>query len=252
MSKVLVIGSGPIMIGQAAEFDYSGTQGCLALKEEGHEVILVNNNPATIMTDYDVADKVYCEPLTVKSLEKIIAVERPDSLLAGLGGQTALNLAVELEKEEVLKKYDLTLLGTGISSIMQGEDRELFRALMNDLDQPVPESEVITTIEQARAFAAEVGYPIISRPAYTLGGRGGGIVHKEEDLEELIATGLKASPIHQVIVEKSIAGFKEIEYEIMRDHKGTCISVCNMENFDPVGVHTGDSIVVGSFPVVDR
>ncbi|WP_281658853.1 carbamoyl phosphate synthase large subunit [Halobacillus sp. Cin3] len=244
MSKVLVIGSGPIMIGQAAEFDYSGTQGCLALKEEGHEVILVNNNPATIMTDYDVADKVYCEPLTVASLEKIIAMERPDSLLAGLGGQTALNLAVELEKEEVLKKYDLTLLGTGISSIMQGEDRELFRALMNDLDQPVPESEVITTTEQARVFAAEVGYPIISRPAYTLGGRGGGIVHDEADLDELIATGLKASPIHQVIVEKSIAGFKEIEYEIMRDHKGTCISVCNMENFDPVGVHTGDSIVV--------
>lgn len=242
--KVLVIGSGPIIIGQAAEFDYSGTQGCLALKEEGCEVILVNNNPATIMTDYDVADVVYCEPLTVESVTKIIERERPEALLAGLGGQTALNLAVQLEKEGVLKKYDLQLLGTSVHSIQQGEDRELFRGLMNDLSQPVPESEVITTVGQAKDFAAYVGYPIISRPAYTLGGRGGGIVHSEGELEELIATGLKASPIHQVIVEKSIAGFKEIEYEIMRDHNGTCISVCNMENFDPVGVHTGDSIVV--------
>ncbi|SFK41744.1 carbamoyl-phosphate synthase large subunit [Halobacillus dabanensis] len=242
--KVLVIGSGPIIIGQAAEFDYSGTQGCLALKEEGCEVVLVNNNPATIMTDHDVADVVYCEPLTVESVTKIIELEKPDALLAGLGGQTALNLAVELEKEGVLEKYDLELLGTSVHSIQQGEDRELFRGLMNELSQPVPESEVITTVSQAKAFADEVGYPIISRPAYTLGGRGGGIVHSEDELEELISTGLKASPIHQVIVEKSIAGFKEIEYEIMRDHNGTCISVCNMENFDPVGVHTGDSIVV--------
>ncbi|MBN9654583.1 carbamoyl phosphate synthase large subunit [Halobacillus sp. GSS1] len=242
--KVLVIGSGPIMIGQAAEFDYSGTQGCLALKEEGCEVVLVNNNPATIMTDHDVADVVYCEPLTVESLTKIIDLEKPDALLAGLGGQTALNLAVELEREGVLQEYGLELLGTSVHSIQKGEDRELFRGLMHELSQPVPESEVITTIEQAEAFAEKVGYPIISRPAYTLGGRGGGIVHRPEELEELIATGLKASPIHQVIVEKSIAGFKEIEYEIMRDHNGTCISVCNMENFDPVGVHTGDSIVV--------
>ncbi|CDQ18640.1 carbamoyl phosphate synthase large subunit [Halobacillus karajensis] len=242
--KVIVIGSGPIMIGQAAEFDYSGTQGCLALKEEGCEVILVNNNPATIMTDHDIADTVYCEPLTVASLTKIIDLERPDALLAGLGGQTALNLAVELEKESVLQKYGVELLGTSVYSIQQGEDRELFRSLMNELSQPVPESEVITTLRQAKTFADQVGYPIISRPAYTLGGRGGGIVHSEAELEELISTGLKASPIHQVIVEKSIAGFKEIEYEIMRDQNGTCISVCNMENFDPVGVHTGDSIVV--------
>lgn len=242
--KVLVIGSGPIVIGQAAEFDYSGTQGCLALKEEGHEVVLVNNNPATIMTDHEIADVVYCEPLTVESIAAIIEKEKPDSVLAGLGGQTALNLAVEMEKEGVLEKYGVELLGTSVDSIKQGEDRELFRALMNELDQPVPESEVITTLEQAKAFAERVGYPIISRPAYTLGGRGGGIVDEESGLEELILTGLKASPIHQVIVEKSIAGFKEVEYEIMRDHNGTCISVCNMENFDPVGVHTGDSIVV--------
>ncbi|WP_281974433.1 carbamoyl phosphate synthase large subunit [Halobacillus litoralis] len=243
-NKILVVGSGPIMIGQAAEFDYSGTQGCLALKEEGYEVVLVNNNPATIMTDYDVADVVYCEPLTVKSLAAIIEKEKPESLLAGLGGQTALNLAVELEKEGVLDQFGVKLLGTSVRSIQQGEDRELFRELMNELAQPVPESEVITTFQQAKDFVERVGYPIISRPAYTLGGRGGGIVHEEEELEELISTGLKSSPIHQVIVEKSIAGFKEIEYEIMRDHNGTCISVCNMENFDPVGVHTGDSIVV--------
>ncbi|MGI8313593.1 carbamoyl phosphate synthase large subunit [Halobacillus mangrovi] len=242
--KVLVIGSGPIVIGQAAEFDYSGTQGCLALREEGYEVILVNNNPATIMTDYTIADVVYSEPLTVESLTSIIKKEKPDALLAGLGGQTALNLAVELEKAEVLKTYGVELLGTSVKSIQQGEDRELFRELMDQLGQPVPESEVISTVEEALKFAERVGYPIISRPAYTLGGRGGGIAESESALEELIQNGLKASPIKQVIIEKSIAGFKEIEYEIMRDTNGTCISVCNMENFDPVGVHTGDSIVV--------
>ncbi|MFC7060899.1 carbamoyl phosphate synthase large subunit [Halobacillus seohaensis] len=242
--KILVIGSGPIIIGQAAEFDYSGTQGCLALKEEGHEVVLINNNPATIMTDNEVADKVYCEPLTIRSVEAIIKKESPDAVLAGLGGQTALNLAVELNKHNIFEKYNLELLGTSVASIQQGEDRELFRELMDDLHQPVPESQVVASVEEALQFTDQYGYPVISRPAYTLGGRGGGITDNEEELKELITNGLKASPIGQVIIEKSIAGFKEVEYEVMRDVNGTCISVCNMENFDPVGVHTGDSIVV--------
>ncbi|TGB02797.1 carbamoyl-phosphate synthase (glutamine-hydrolyzing) large subunit [Halobacillus salinus] len=242
--KILVIGSGPIIIGQAAEFDYSGTQGCLALREEGHQVILVNPNPATIMTDHAIADQVYCEPLTLESVTAIVKQEKPDALLAGLGGQTALNLAVELEGAGVLEQYGVELLGTSVASIQQGEDRELFRTLMDKLDQPVPESEVIKNVEEAITFVQKVGYPVISRPAYTLGGRGGGIAHNEEQLVELMENGLKASPIQQVIMEKSIAGFKEIEYEIMRDQNGTCISVCNMENVDPVGVHTGDSIVV--------
>ncbi|SDJ33942.1 carbamoyl phosphate synthase large subunit [Salimicrobium halophilum] len=241
--KVLVIGSGPIIIGQAAEFDYSGTQGCLALKEEGLEVVLINNNPATIMTDPEIADSVYCEPLTVESIETIIQQEKPDALLAGLGGQTALNLAVELKEAGVLNKYGVKVLGTSIDSIQQGEDREQFRQVMQETDQPVVESEVITDFEHAKAFASHTGFPVISRPAYTLGGRGGGIAHDEEELETLMKDGLKASPISQVILEKSIAGFKEVEYEVMRDKDGTCISVCNMENVDPVGVHTGDSIV---------
>ncbi|SIS40341.1 carbamoyl phosphate synthase large subunit [Salimicrobium flavidum] len=241
--KVLVIGSGPIIIGQAAEFDYSGTQGCLALKEEGYEVVLVNNNPATIMTDPEIADSVYCEPLTIESIETIIQQEKPDSLLAGLGGQTALNLAVELQGAGILDKYDMKVLGTSIDSIQKGEDREQFRQVMNDTDQPVVESQVITTLDAARSFAAHIGFPVISRPAYTLGGRGGGVAYNEDDLEILMKDGLKASPISQVILEKSIAGFKEIEYEVMRDKDGICISVCNMENIDPVGVHTGDSIV---------
>ncbi|WP_173918370.1 carbamoyl phosphate synthase large subunit [Halobacillus sp. Marseille-Q1614] len=242
--KVLVIGSGPIVIGQAAEFDYSGTQGCLALKEDGHEVVLVNNNPATIMTDTEVADIVYCEPLTVKSIEAIIKKEQPDAVLAGLGGQTGLNLAVEMNKHGLFDKYNLELLGTSVASIQQGEDRELFRELMQELGQAVPESRVISSVEEAIEFTEEFGFPIISRPAYTLGGRGGGITDNLEEMKDLIHNGLKASPIGQVIIEKSIAGFKEVEYEVMRDAKGTCISVCNMENFDPVGVHTGDSIVV--------
>ncbi|MCA0971232.1 carbamoyl-phosphate synthase (glutamine-hydrolyzing) large subunit [Halobacillus litoralis] len=242
--KILVIGSGPIVIGQAAEFDYSGTQGCLALREEGHHVVLVNPNPATIMTDHTIADEVYSEPLTLESVTAIINKERPDGLLAGLGGQTALNLAVELERAGVLKQYEVELLGTTVDSIQKGEDRQLFRELMDELGEPVPESEVITTVDSAVSFAKKVGFPVISRPAYTLGGRGGGIAHNESDLKELTENGLKASPIQQVIMEKSIAGFKEIEYEIMRDQNGTCISVCNMENVDPVGVHTGDSIVV--------
>ncbi|UOR10976.1 carbamoyl phosphate synthase large subunit [Halobacillus amylolyticus] len=242
--KILVIGSGPIVIGQAAEFDYSGTQGCLALKEEGYNVVLVNNNPATIMTDKKMADAVYCEPLTVNSIEAIIKEEKPDALLAGLGGQTALNLAVELDKHGILAAHQVELLGTSVPSIQQGEDRELFRELMSELNQPVPESEVIVSVDQAEDFAKRVGYPVISRPAYTLGGRGGGITDNEVELKDLIQNGLKASPIGQIIIEKSIAGFKEVEYEVMRDKNGTCISVCNMENFDPVGVHTGDSIVV--------
>ncbi|MBU8908340.1 carbamoyl phosphate synthase large subunit [Desertibacillus haloalkaliphilus] len=244
ISTVLVIGSGPIVIGQAAEFDYAGTQACLALKEEGIKVILVNNNPATVMTDEACADVVYFEPLTVDSIEKIIQKEKPDGLLATLGGQTGLNLALALHKQGILEKYDVDLLGTPIESIIKGEDREEFRALMHDLNEPVPESEIIETVEAAVAFANQVGYPIIVRPAYTLGGGGGGIVHNEEELRYIVAGGLDASPITQCLIEKSIAGFKEIEYEVMRDENDTCITVCNMENIDPVGVHTGDSIVV--------
>ncbi len=244
IKKVLVIGSGPIVIGQAAEFDYSGTQACLALREEGIEVILINNNPATVMTDESCADKVYFEPLTVESVENIIAKEQPDGLLATLGGQTGLNLALSLHKQDILSKYNVELLGTPIESIIKGEDREAFRDLMKELDEPVPESEIVETKEQALQFAASVGYPIIVRPAYTLGGGGGGIAQDEEELLYIIEGGLEASPIHQCLVEKSIAGFKEVEYEVMRDDNDTCITVCNMENIDPVGVHTGDSIVV--------
>jgi carbamoyl-phosphate synthase large subunit len=244
IKKVLVIGSGPIIIGQAAEFDYSGTQGCLALKEEGIKVVLVNNNPATIMTDTKFADVVYFEPLTVSSLETIIQKEQPDGILATLGGQTALNLAVDLEKSGILKKYNVRLLGTSSESIQQGEDRERFRALMKELNEPIPESEIVEDIASAVQFAQTIGYPIIVRPAYTLGGKGGGIAYNEAELVSIVSNGLNMSPIHQVLVEKSIAGFKEIEYEVMRDAANTCITVCNMENIDPVGIHTGDSIVV--------
>ncbi|WP_175986615.1 carbamoyl phosphate synthase large subunit [Bacillus sp. Marseille-Q1617] len=244
IQKILVIGSGPIIIGQAAEFDYSGTQGCLALKEEGYEVVLVNHNPATIMTDTENADKVYCEPLTVKTVTSIIEKENPDGVVANLGGQTALNLAVELHEKGVLEKYGVKLLGTSVESIQKGEDREKFRNLMNELGHPVAESEIVEDVDAALAFSERIPLPIIVRPAYTLGGRGGGIASTKEEYVKLVQTGLKASPINQILVEKSIAGFKEIEYEVMRDCKGNCISVCNMENFDPVGVHTGDSIVV--------
>lgn len=242
--SILVIGSGPIVIGQAAEFDYSGTQGCRALREEGYKVILVNNNPATIMTDEVNADIVYFEPLTVESLEKIIAKERPDGLLATLGGQTGLNLAFSLSEAGILDNYNVKVLGTHIESIKKGEDREAFRSLMNELNEPVPDSEIVTTVEEAKTFAEKVGFPVIVRPAYTLGGTGGGIAHELQQLEELTKNGLSESPITQCLIEKSIAGFKEIEYEVMRDKKGTCITICNMENIDPVGVHTGDSIVV--------
>ena len=253
IKTILVIGSGPITIGQAAEFDYAGTQACLSLREEGYEVILVNSNPATIMTDKEIADKVYMEPLTLEFVSKIIRKERPDALLPTLGGQVGLNLAVELHKSGVLDRYGVELLGTKLSSIEQAEDRELFRNLMNELNEPVPESAIITTVEEAYDFVAEIGYPVIVRPAFTMGGTGGGICYNEKDLEEIVSSGLHYSPVTQCLLEKSIAGFKEIEYEVMRDSNDTAIVVCNMENIDPVGIHTGDSVVVApSQTLTDR
>ncbi|AGT31120.1 carbamoyl phosphate synthase large subunit [Geobacillus genomosp. 3] len=244
LQSILLIGSGPIVIGQAAEFDYSGTQACIALKEEGYRVILVNNNPATIMTDDVHADAVYFEPLTVEAVEAVIAKERPDGLLATFGGQTGLNLAFQLHEAGVLEKYGVKLLGTPIEAIKRGEDREAFRALMHELGEPVPESEIVTSVDEAVAFAKRIGFPIIIRPAYTLGGTGGGIAENMEQFVALVEKGLSESPIHQCLIERSVAGFKEIEYEVMRDQSNTCITVCNMENVDPVGIHTGDSIVV--------
>jgi carbamoyl-phosphate synthase large subunit len=244
IKKVLVVGSGPIIIGQAAEFDYSGTQACQALKEEGVEVVLVNSNPATIMTDKEVADIVYIEPLTIEFLEKVIEKERPDSLLAGMGGQTGLNLAVELADNGILDKYNVRVIGTSIEAIKKGEDREIFRSLMQEINQPVVESAIVTDIEGGLCFASEKGYPVVVRPAYTLGGSGGGIAESEEELVEILESGLQLSSIGQVLLEKSIKGWKEIEYEVMRDSYGNCITICNMENIDPVGIHTGDSIVV--------
>ncbi|MBM4764233.1 carbamoyl phosphate synthase large subunit [Bacillus sp. B15-48] len=253
VKSILVIGSGPIIIGQAAEFDYAGTQACIALKEEGYRVILLNNNPATVMTDPDFADAIYFEPMTVENVEKIIAKERPDGLLATLGGQAGLNMAFQLSEHGIIEKYNLKVLGTSIASIKQGEDRDAFRNLMKELNEPVPESEIVHTVEAALQFANETGYPVIVRPAYTLGGTGGGIAESEEELSTLVSGGLNESPIHQCLIEKSIAGYKEIEYEMMRDAKGTCIAICNMENFDPVGIHTGDSIVVApSQTLTDR
>ncbi|USK35630.1 carbamoyl-phosphate synthase large subunit [Bacillus sp. F19] len=244
IKKILVIGSGPIIIGQAAEFDYAGTQACLALKEEGYEVILVNSNPATIMTDTEMADKVYIEPLTVEFLTKIIRKERPDALLPTLGGQTGLNMAVELANAGVLEECNVEILGTKLSAIQKAEDRDLFRQLMNELGEPVPESDIVHNLQEAIAFVGKVGYPVIVRPAYTLGGTGGGICSNEEELIEIVTSGLKYSPVTQCLLEKSIAGYKEIEYEVMRDKNDSAIVVCNMENIDPVGIHTGDSIVV--------
>ncbi|MDU7441025.1 MAG: carbamoyl-phosphate synthase large subunit, partial [Clostridium sp.] len=244
IKKVLVIGSGPIVIGQAAEFDYSGTQACEALKSEGIEVVLVNSNPATIMTDKEVADKIYLEPLTLEFLEKVIAKEKPDSLLAGMGGQTGLNLAVELYDAGILDKYNVRVIGTSIESIKEGEDRELFRNMMNRIGEPVIKSEIVTDLQAGIDFANKIGYPVIVRPAYTLGGSGGGIADDEEELRTILESGLQLSTIGQVLLEKSVKGWKEIEYEVMRDSYGNCITVCNMENIDPVGIHTGDSIVV--------
>ncbi|EQK40491.1 carbamoyl-phosphate synthase, large subunit [[Clostridium] bifermentans ATCC 638] len=244
IKKTLVLGSGPIIIGQAAEFDYSGTQACQALKEEGIEVVLINSNPATIMTDAEVADKIYIEPLTIEFIEKIIEKERPDSILAGMGGQTGLNLAVELHDAGILDKYNVRVLGTSIDSIKKGEDRDLFREVMKEINQPVVISDIVTNLEDGLAFAEKIGYPVVVRPAYTLAGTGGGIADNEEELTEILSQGLQLSPVSQVLIEKSIKGWKEIEYEVMRDSNGNCITVCNMENIDPVGVHTGDSIVV--------
>jgi carbamoyl-phosphate synthase large subunit len=244
LKRVMVIGSGPIIIGQAAEFDYAGTQACKALREEGLEVILVNSNPATIMTDINMADRIYLEPLTVDSVEKIIAKENPDGLLPTLGGQTGLNLAVELFEKGILSKYNVKLLGTSVETIKKAEDRELFKNLMNEIGEPVPPSKIVTTIQDAVDFASEIGYPVIIRPAYTLGGSGGGIAEDEESLISITARGLKNSRISQVLIEKSVAGWKEIEYEVMRDSNDTCVTICNMENLDPIGIHTGDSIVI--------
>ncbi len=244
LKKVLVIGSGPIVIGQAAEFDYAGTQACRSLAEEGVAVVLVNSNPATIMTDPETAQRVYVEPLTVQSLAEIVRRERPDGLLPTLGGQVGLNLAVELAASGVLEEVGTRLLGTPLESIRKAEDRQLFKATMQAIGEPVPRSGIVSDVAAARRLAREIGYPVIVRPAFTLGGTGGGLTDTPEVLQEVAARGLKASPIGQVLIEKSLAGWKEIEYEVMRDGKGNCITVCNMENLDPVGVHTGDSIVV--------
>lgn len=244
IKKVLVIGSGPIVIGQAAEFDYSGTQACQAIREEGIEVVLVNSNPATIMTDRDTADKIYIEPLTVEFLEKVIKKERPDSLIAGMGGQTGLNLSCELYDKGILDKYNVKVIGTSINSIKEGEDRELFRKMMDRINQPSIESVIVTNIEDGIKFAKQIGYPVIVRPAYTLGGTGGGIAETETELCEILAQGLHLSRVGQALIEKSIKGWKEIEFEVMRDNIGNRITICSMENVDPVGIHTGDSIVV--------
>ena len=244
VKKVMVIGSGPIVIGQAAEFDYAGTQACRSLKEEGIEVVLVNSNPATIMTDRDIADKVYIEPLTIKVLEQIIEKEKPDSILPTLGGQAGLNLGMELEESGYLASHNVKLLGTTAATIKKAEDRQEFKDTMEKIGEPCAASLVVETVEDGVAFTNTIGYPVVLRPAYTLGGSGGGIAHNQVELEEILENGLRLSRVGQVLVERCIAGWKEIEYEVMRDSAGNCITVCNMENIDPVGVHTGDSIVV--------
>ncbi len=244
IKTILVIGSGPIIIGQAAEFDYAGTQACLSLREEGYKVILINSNPATIMTDVEIADKVYIEPISLEFVSRIIRKERPDALLPTLGGQTGLNMAVELENSGILEECKVEVLGTKLSAINQAEDRDLFRNLMHELNEPVPDSDIVNTVQAALEFAHNIGYPVIVRPAFTMGGTGGGIANNDDELKEIASFGLKYSPVTQCLIEKSIAGFKEIEYEVMRDKNDNAIVVCNMENIDPVGIHTGDSIVV--------
>ncbi len=244
IKKVLVIGSGPIVIGQAAEFDYSGTQACEAIKEEGVEVVLINSNPATIMTDAGLAHYTYIEPLNIEFVEKVIAKERPDSLIAGMGGQTGLNLSCELYDSGILDKYNVRVVGTSIEGIKEGEDRDGFKKLMERINEPIVESEIVTDVESGLSFAEKIGYPVIIRPAYTLGGTGGGIAENSDDLREILTLGLQLSRVNQALIEKSIKGWKEIEFEVMRDGAGNCIAVCSMENIDPVGVHTGDSIVV--------
>ena len=236
IKKVLVIGSGPIIIGQAAEFDYAGTQACRELKKEGLEVVLLNSNPATIMTDKHMADKIYIEPLTTEVLKNIIKKEKPDSILPNLGGQTGLNLAMELAEDGFLEKHNVTLLGTGVDGIRNAEDRQCFKDMMESIGEPCVASKVVHNVEDALDFAKEIGLPVIVRPAYTLGGTGGGIAETISELEEIAASGIRMSRVNEILVEKCITGWKEIEYEVMRDSKGNCITICNMENIDPVGV----------------
>ena len=252
VKKILIIGSGPIVIGQAAEFDYAGTQACLALKEEGYEVVLCNSNPATIMTDTIIADKVYMEPLTLEYVAKIIRYERPDAIIPGIGGQTGLNLAMQLEKKGILKECRVKLLGTSSLSIERAEDRELFKEMCQSIGEPVIPSEITYDIEQAKAAARRIGYPVVLRPAFTLGGTGGGFAYSEEELMELGLNAFKLSPVHQVLVEKSVKGYKEIEFEVMRDSQDHAITICGMENIDPVGVHTGDSLVVAPIMTLSK
>ncbi|MBP5330793.1 MAG: carbamoyl-phosphate synthase large subunit, partial [Lachnospiraceae bacterium] len=244
IKKILVIGSGPIVIGQAAEFDYAGTQACLSLREEGYEVVLCNSNPATIMTDKRIADKIYMEPLTLEFIAKIIRMERPDAILPGIGGQTGLNLAMQLERKGILHECGVELLGTRTESIERAEDRELFKELCQEIGEPVLPSLIADSEETASDAAEQIGFPVVLRPAFTLGGTGGGFAQTREEFDELIKNALALSPVHQVLIEKSVKGYKEIEYEVIRDANDTAIAVCNMENIDPVGIHTGDSIVV--------
>ncbi|MEE1277587.1 MAG: carbamoyl-phosphate synthase large subunit, partial [Acutalibacteraceae bacterium] len=244
IKKILIIGSGPIVIGQAAEFDYAGTQACLALREEGYEVILCNSNPATIMTDTVIADKVYMEPLTLEYIAKILRYERPDAIVPGIGGQTGLNIAMQLEKKGVLKECGVELLGTSSESIERAEDRELFKELCQSIGEPTIPSEITYSIDEAKEAAKRIGYPVVLRPAFTLGGTGGGFAYNEKELIEIGLNAFKLSPVHQVLIEKSVKGYKEIEFEVMRDTNDHAITICGMENIDPVGVHTGDSLVV--------
>ena len=244
LHRIMIIGSGPIVIGQGAEFDYAGTQACLALKEEGYEVVLVNSNPATIMTDTQIADKVYMEPLTLDYVAKILRHERPDAIVPGIGGRTGLNLAMQVERKGVLKECRTLLLGTPAESIEKAEDRELFKEMCQKIGEPVIPSEITYDIDQALKAAHDIGYPVVLRPAFTLGGTGGGFADNDEELIEVARNGFALSPVHQILVEKSVKGYKEIEFEVMRDSKDHAITICGMENVDPVGVHTGDSIVV--------
>ncbi|MEE8358681.1 MAG: carbamoyl-phosphate synthase large subunit, partial [Candidatus Hydrothermarchaeales archaeon] len=244
LQKIMVIGAGPIIIGQAAEFDYSGSQACKSLREEGYTVVLVNSNPATIQTDEEIADIIYIEPLIPEMLAKIIEKERPDGLLPSMGGQTGLNLVAQLADLGTLKEFDVEVLGTPVEAIKTGEDRELFANLMDDIGEPIPEGYAVETIEDAKKAADKIGYPVIIRPAYTLGGTGGGVVENESELAAVAKRGLSASMIHQVLIEKSLLGWYEYEYEVMRDGADNCITICNMENLDPMGIHTGESIVV--------
>ena len=252
IKKVLVIGSGPIVIGQAAEFDYAGTQACLALKEEGYEVVLINSNPATVMTDTKIADKVYMEPLTLEYVAKIIRKERPDAVVPGLGGQTGLNMAVQLAKKGILKECQVEILGTSFESIEKAEDRELFKELCEELGEPVIQSEIATSMEEGRKAAADIGFPVVLRPAFTLGGTGGGFADNAEEFDIMLENALRLSPVHQVLIEKSVKGYKEIEFEVMRDTADNAIAVCDMENIDPVGIHTGDSMVVAPCKTISK